>query len=152
MWHSPSNITGEIKGDSMRLNIDFSVIYGDKDINNIIRTALEGGINYWCEHVEVIGEYLGEHASEQISLGGTLIFYSYEDDEYELTLDKFIDGLTAFMRKSGLHIVYDMLPCVIAIHEIDIKMIKIDAKHADTIIQHALFGDIVYKKDSHNEN
>lgn len=118
----------------MRLNIDFGVLYGDKDIDNIIHTALEGGINYWCEHVDVVGEYLGEHASEQISRGGTLKFYDLEGDEYELTLENFIKGLELFIRERGLDIIYD----------IEIETMDIDAEDADAIIQYALFEEIAY--------
>lgn len=115
----------------MRLNIDFGVLYGDKDIDNIIHTALEGGIDYWCDRVEVDGEY----ASEQISRGGTLIFHdSVKIYQYKLTLDKFLKGLGIFIRERGLNAIYD----------IDIETLDIDAGDADSIIQYALFGDIIY--------
>ncbi len=62
----------------------------DKDIDDIMCAALEGGITYWCSRAEVVGEYLGEYASEQISKGGELRLYDCESDEvYTLTLDKF---------------------------------------------------------------
>ena len=41
-----------------------------QDIDDIMVCALEGGISYWCCEAEVIGEYLGEYASDQISRGG----------------------------------------------------------------------------------
>ena len=41
-------------------------------------TALDGGITYWCNKAEVIGGYLGEYASDQISRGGKLKLYDYE--------------------------------------------------------------------------
>ena len=44
-----------------------------QDIDDIMVTALEGGINYWCRRAKVVGEYLGEAASDQISRGGSLI-------------------------------------------------------------------------------
>lgn len=60
-----------------------------EDVDDIVATALEGGINYWCRKAEVVGDYLGEYASEQISRGGTLKLYDSEEDEvYELTRDK----------------------------------------------------------------
>lgn len=35
-----------------------------QDIDDIMVAALEGGINYWCREAEVVGEYLGEYASD----------------------------------------------------------------------------------------
>lgn len=65
-----------------------------EDVDDIVATALEGGINYWCRKAEVVGDYLGEYASEQISRGGTLKLYDSEEDEvYELTRDKLLDGM-----------------------------------------------------------
>lgn len=119
----------------MKFNINFNVIYRNQNIDDIMCAALEGGINYWCENVEVEGEYLGEFASEQISRGGTLIFHDSEKAyRYELTLDKFLKGLEVFIRERGLDAIYDL----------DIETIDIDAEDADAIIQYALFGDIIY--------
>ena len=68
-----------------------------EDIDDIVATALEGGINYWCREAEVVGDYLGEYASEQISRGGTLKLYDSEEDEvYELTRDKLLDGIKKY--------------------------------------------------------
>ena len=39
-----------------------------QDIDDIMACALEGGINYWCSEAKVIGEYLGEYASEQMGM------------------------------------------------------------------------------------
>lgn len=43
-----------------------------QDVDDIMVSALEGGICYWCDRVTVEGQYLGKYASEQISRGGTL--------------------------------------------------------------------------------
>lgn len=119
----------------MKININFSVIYRNQDIDDIICTALEGGINYWCDRVEVEGEYLGEFASDQISRGGTLILHDSEKlYRYKLTLDKVLKGLETYIRERGLAVIYD----------IDIETIDIDAEDADAIIQYALFGEIIY--------
>lgn len=119
----------------MKLTINFDIIYRNQDIDDIICTALEGGINYWCDCVEVEGEYLGEYASEQISRGGTLTFHDSEKPyQYKLTLDKFIKGLKTFIRERGLDAIYDL----------DIETFDIDADDADAIIQYALFDEIIY--------
>lgn len=53
-----------------------------QDIDDIMVTALEGGINYWCRKAKVVGEYLGECASDQISRGGSLILYDAESSDH----------------------------------------------------------------------
>ena len=49
-----------------------------QDIDDIMVSALEGGVNYWCRSVVVEGDYLGEYASDQISRGGQLTFWLHE--------------------------------------------------------------------------
>lgn len=108
-----------------------------KDIDDIMVGSLEGGVTkYWCNHVEVVGEYLGEFASDQISRGGKLIFQDNEDEkEYELTLEKFLKGLAKYISEGPDNILDDdgwVDPC------------NCDAIVADAIIQFALFDEIVF--------
>ena len=67
----------------------FNFVISDEDIDEIMSAALAGGITYWCGRAKVVGEYLGEYASEQISRGGVLKLYDIEEPKavYELTLD-----------------------------------------------------------------
>lgn len=119
----------------MKPNINFDVEYDNEVIDDIMATALEGGITYWCDNAEVVGDYLGEYASEQISRGGTLKLHDSEEDEtYELTLDKFLAGLATVVGERGLDVIYQ--------GKIDPS--NIDAEDADAIIQYAIFGEVVY--------
>ena len=109
-----------------------------QDIDDIMACALEGSINYWCKEAKVIGEYLGEYASEQISRGGILELYDTEDDEvYLFDIKKFIQGFEAWVENG-----YDYNGAVSANGKVDTSLI--DAGDADTIIQFALFDEIVY--------
>ena len=109
-----------------------------QDIDDIMACALEGGINYWCSEAKVIGEYLGEYASEQISRGGILELYDTENDEvYLFDIKKFIQGFEAWVENG-----YDYNGAVSANGKVDTSLI--DAGDADTIIQLALFDEIVY--------
>ena len=109
-----------------------------QDIDDIMACALEGGINYWCSEAKVVGEYLGEYASEQISRGGILELYDTEDDEvYLFDIKKFIQGFEAWIENG-----YDYNGAVSANGKVDTSLI--DAGDADTIIQLALFDEIVY--------
>ena len=110
-----------------------------QDIDDIMVAALEGGINYWCSEASVEGgEFLGEYASEQISRGGTLLLYDFEEDAYrKLDLEKFLKGFKLWLE-SGM----DVYNAVTASGEVD--PCNIDAGCADEIIQCALFGEVVY--------
>lgn len=115
----------------------FNFVVSDGDIDDIMSAALDGGITYWCGRAEVVGEYLGEYASEQISRGGTLKLYDIEEPKtvYELTLDKFLNGLRLWIENERAFQLTEA-------GRLDIG--QIDAAAADTIVQYALFCDIVY--------
>ena len=129
-------ITEKVK-DKFYIRTGIRVILTEQDVDDIMVTALEGGINYWCDEAEVVGEHLGEYASDQISRGGSLRLYDAEGDEvYELTQEKFLIGVaqainygygTDWMERGGT-----------------IDVCNIDADGADAIIQFALFGDVIY--------
>ena len=109
-----------------------------EDIDDIMCAALEGGITYWCSEAKVVGEYLGNYASEQISRGGKLKLYDAEEDVvYTLTLNKFIKGLTKAITE-GYFKDYDWYSAT------EIDPCQIDAEVADVIIQLALFNDVIY--------
>ena len=109
-----------------------------QDIDDIMLTALEGGINYWCDKATVVGEYLGEFASEQISRGGILKLHDAEDDKtYELTKAKLLNGITQAIEKDFFANYHWY-----AGNELDTSMV--DAEVADVIIQLALFDGIIY--------
>ena len=118
------------------------IAVGGEDVDGIMVSALEGGINYWCGEARVAGEYLGTYASEQISRGGLLYLEDFEDDEtYVLNREKFMDGLRKFIRENATD--YDCL-----LRQVDgsytLDTCQIDAVAADMIIQYAVFGELVY--------
>lgn len=113
----------------------------DQDIDDIMVTALEGGIDYWCGAARVEGGSLGERASEQISWGGTL----YLDDldgggTYTLDREKFMKGLKKFLDEYAEG--RDLIFREDDLHTLDGA--SIDACDADTIIQCAVFGELMY--------
>ena len=118
----------------MELEILLKVKVTQQDIDDIMATALEGGITYWCDKCVVEGEYLGEYASDQISRGGTLRLHEIDGDWHVLTPDNFVKALKRYVEKNS----------DLAIYENELDTGNIDADAADCIIQYALFGDIVY--------
>lgn len=114
-----------------------------QDIDDIMVSALEGGINYWCRIVEVSEDnYYGEFASDQISRDGSLWFYDIEEpDKYFLNRDMFMTGLAAWCAEYAeeYHFIRnEHNECM----ELECGMI--DAGDADTIVQLALFGELMF--------
>ncbi len=113
-----------------------------EDIDDILCGSLEGGSTFWCDRVEVVGSYLGEYASEQISRGGKLRFHVYEpfDDEntewYELDQSKFLHGFEKWLNN------YAHADNCLSEGQLDCGMI--DAGMADSIIQYALFDEEIF--------
>ena len=119
------------------VEIKMNVKLTQEDIDDIVCAALEGGISYWCRKAEVVGEYLGDYASEQISRGGMLRLYdAEEDDVYELTLEKLLHGFELWVIGG-----YDTYG---AVSNGEVDCCEIDADKADQIVQLALFDEIVY--------
>ena len=131
------------KEKKFEICIKTTVYLTQQDIDDIMLSAFEGGINYWCWRVVVQGDYLGEYDSEQISRGGKLAVWidePFEDDKtcYMLDRDKFLAGFKLWLEKGGDS--YD------AIDYSDgfVDCGQIDATCADEIIQYALFGEVVF--------
>ena len=124
------------RGKKYSVSAVINFVVSDEDIDDIMSAALDGGITYWCGRAEVVGEYLGEYASEQISRGGTLKLYDVEDGTVsELTLDKFLNGLRLWIENERA---FELTEA----GRLDVG--QIDALAADTIIQYALFNDVVF--------
>lgn len=106
-----------------------------QDIDDIMVAALEGGICYWCRKAEVVGEYLGECASDQISRGGALILHDAESAQtWELTLEKFLNGVKLYFEQG----------CHVQVEDNRIDPGDIDANDADCIVQFAVFGEVIF--------
>ena len=108
-----------------------------EDIDDIMCSALEGGITYWCDKVEVVeNRYYGEWAHEQISRGGNLKIHDFEDnEEHFIGLDDFIEGM-ALALKDGYGENWFVNGAL--------DGSQIDAEMADVIIQFAIWGEVVY--------
>ena len=120
-----------------RLKVSIDVEVTAEDIDDLMCTALEGGICHWCSETEVVGDYLGKYAHEQISRGGMLKLHDAEEDEtYELDRDKFLRGLKMFIEKGNGDLVN--------IKNKRIDPADFDSENADCIIQYALFGELVF--------
>jgi hypothetical protein len=116
------------------------ITVSDQDVDDIMVTALEGGINYWCGKARVkarpVGNPADMYASDIISKGGILELSDAEepDTKWELTKDKFFKGLSKYLS---------MEPGKVEENG-TIDPANLDANDADLIIQYALFDEQVY--------
>lgn len=124
---------------SWTLTIKKEIKVTQQDIDDIMCAALEGGICYWCCRAEVVGDYLGEYCSEQISRGGTVKLYDSEDlDEvYELTREKLLKGIKKAYEE-GYYADYGWCDGTV------LDTFQVDAAVADAIVQLALFDEVIY--------
>lgn len=103
-------------------------------VDDILTTAFEGGITYWCDRLELLS--FGDapetaYVSDVVSQGGSVRVHLPEGDGiFDLTLPKFLDGLQRWCehRKMTPEAIYD----------------NHDDTDADGVVQFALFGDWVY--------
>ena len=124
------------------LNLSFSIVVTPEDIDDIMVSALEGGITHWANKAKVLEEKrVAEWGHEQIARDGELHIHVIEpfdqkDTEwYVLTKEKFLNGLEKPKYSDCLEFVD---------HELRIDTCYVDANVADTIIQYALFGEVIY--------
>ena len=118
------------------ITVNGEEIYIQKElIDDLLCTALEGGITYWCDRADVptVEGYKGVYAHEQISREGTLCLHDAEEDKaYELTLESFLKGMVLYFEQG-----YGSVEEVVGEE-------YYDAETADCIVQLALFEDVVY--------
>lgn len=129
--------------------IEFSLT--DENIDEIIYTAFEGGITYWCGRVTSVGDLLGDYNYEQISRGGQLILHDLENgEEYTLTKEKFLTGIVLYVENTYSGCLGKLNPgdetwIFESINgELRVDPGCIDSEIADAIIQYALFENIIF--------
>ncbi len=111
------------------IDITVKKTFSASNIDDIICTALEGGINYWAISAKPKnGDYKGaDYASDCISKGGTIMVKTDDGKLHELNLETLKKGIELYAEKEGSDFLDDL-----------------DSSGADCIIQYALFGEIVY--------
>lgn len=91
------------------LEVVVNVIITDNNIDDIMRVALEWGINYWADRVNTKGKYRGKFAYKQISRGGELRIHIEEpfdegDNSWRtLTKGNFLYGVKNGLQHQGVN-------------------------------------------------
>lgn len=131
------------------IKVELEVTVKLEDIDDIICTALEGGIGYWaCLDNSTVDfknapeeETISETTSRLLREGKVVTLIDEEEDKrHELTLDKLLAGLKKYMENPKS-------PYEIIDHERGENLIDccmVDANVADMIIQYAIFGEVIF--------
>ena len=91
-----------------KFKIEIEVTVTEEQMSDIMVTALEGGINYWCRKARIVGlpdVFVGDNllASDAISKGRTLELYDAESkDTWDLTQEKLLNGIKRYMVEEGI--------------------------------------------------
>lgn len=123
-----------------RIKLEIELVVTQEDIDDIMCGALEGGINYWCDEAEVVGDYLGQYGHEQISRGGQLKLHDFEEEQdLILTKEKFLEGLQKYLANPTYADIMEIID-----HKAKLDTSYADAEVSDSILQLALFGEELY--------
>ena len=124
---------------TFEVHAELTIRLTTEDVDNIMVSALEGGINYWCSKAEVVEERrCADWGHEQIARGGALILHDAEsDDKWALNIENFTQGFRLWLENGD-----DRYGAVGGDGTVDAG--EIDGEMADLIIQYALFGEVVF--------
>lgn len=133
-----------MKKDGRKITFTCELVVTDEDIEDIVVTALEGGIGYWACLDNRTERFAAAPDDEPVSItttkilleGGGVTLIDEEDDmkEYVLTLDKLLSGLEKYLDGSDCK----------ALENGSLDCGYIDSVAADGIVQYAVFGEWIY--------
>lgn len=107
--------------------IESKIEVTQEQIDDIMVTALEGGITYWCDEARIASSSNVDdldYLSQEISNGGVLELHDAEEDKWH-RLD-----LNMVLRALGKQRQFDFE--------------QYDALDVDNVIQQAIFGEVIY--------
>jgi len=129
-----------------KVTITQSHEFSTKDISDLLITAFEGGINYWCGAVHILRDEDDndlcksvplEHQlkvfrpSDAVAYGGEIILKDIEsDDTWILGIEDLKSGIAQYCTEAGIP-----LADLVDVH---------DADMSDSIVQYALFKELVF--------
>lgn len=123
------------------LTLSSEVTLTDSFIEDVLVTAIEGGISYWCSHIEVPIDYQWKGqptsigASMAINRGSEVVFHISDSRDradlnrsYKLTFPKMSSGISKFFLENG----------------VDMDTGNLDSADCDRILQYALFDKATF--------
>lgn len=118
------------------MKVKIKVKITKQDIGDILTTAFEGGIGYWCKKVETMsGSTDYAEIISAVVKGSAVRFYEIDsDNSWLLGKASLRKGLSKYFQEFNSNCIYSGT----------IDTGEIDSDDADTIIQLALFNEIVF--------
>jgi len=126
-----------------KLTIPIEIELDDEFFSDLLVTALEGGSNYWIDHITVRipsnqqkpqGMSHSEWAGIAINNYGNIKVTSTEGDNV-ITKGSLINGIMLWVSHHPSHVSFE---------GDTIDSSNIDASDADSILQYAVFGKLVF--------
>lgn len=127
------------------ISVNLEIQIPDKDLSDIVITAIESGIGYWAcldntgEEFENApkDECISETVARLLLEGKEITFLDDEDHNviWHLNLEKLLKGIGLYLFQN---------PEVIDTEDKKIAIESIDAIAADCIFQYSLFDELVY--------
>ncbi len=122
-------------------SIPTTVTISQQQVDDLLCTAFEGGITYWCSSAVPQGGQWADatYVSDTLTQGATILLTDsesvYESGDGEpvivaLTLDKFLSGIQQAATLRGM--------------DAGTFVEDADAEMADMAVQFAVFGELVY--------
>lgn len=122
------------------IELDYSLMrtkdfhFTNENISDLLLTAFNGGgISYWCDEIKINSEpnEMPESYADVIPNNGSILITAFDNDRKVLTMEKLLHGIKEALIDTGCD-------------DVETFMDDHDADTADFIIQHALFGKMVY--------
>ena len=118
-----------------KFKIEVEITVTDEQMTDIMVTALEGGINYWCGKAKIVKLPTDNRitiASDVIAKGGVLKLYDLgSNDTWILDQEKLINGIKKYMAEENICSMEELID-------------NHDADVADKIIQYAIFKEQMF--------
>ena len=114
-------------------NIPTIATVTQQQVDDLLCTAFEGGITYWCDSADVIGSFPegAAYTHETLTRGASIALHDSEGEaNYILYIEDFLKGI----GMAANHWKQDIVT-FLEDH---------DADSADSAVQFAIFGELVY--------
>lgn len=120
------------------MKLEMDVDYDDEFLEDIIVTAFEGGSNYWIERIKGFqnekpkGTPVSVWVFDHLRKGETITLCMENDERAFLTMDRLKYGVKRYFSGKQDHI------------HLPLDAGDYDAGMADSVIQYAVFNDVIY--------
>lgn len=144
---SPTILPGPDRSGSFSAIVQIELT--PEDVDDLVVTAMEGGINHWCESVDLSDYRDRVDEPSSVTVAGVLLLgksvnFIVRDEDENLSLDDRTATLTLAKLVAGIQTYLTGLTAYLPLDRNRLDVGNIDAPAADVIFQFALFGEDRY--------